>query len=129
MLVCGRALHVVVRALMLLWLPKERRKFGSLGWCIPYEFNDGDLNACATFLEKHLYSGSVSWPTVQYMVSQRKFSREVRLERQKSSHAQCVGFMSGKGVVMVRAFLRRHVHAAKIDAITERATGSKPLAV
>ena len=48
---------------------QERRKFGSLGWCIPYEFNDGDLNACATFLEKHLYAGSVSWPTVQYMVS------------------------------------------------------------
>lgn len=57
---------------------QERRKFGSLGWCIPYEFNDGDLNACATFLEKHLYSGSVSWPTVQYMVSEftRNFFEE-----------------------------------------------------
>lgn len=48
---------------------QERRKFGPLGWCIPYEFNDGDLNACVTFLEKHLYSGPVSWPTLQYMVS------------------------------------------------------------
>lgn len=54
--------------LNLFFASQERRKFGSLGWCIPYEFNDGDLNACATFLEKHLYSGSVSWPTVQYMV-------------------------------------------------------------
>lgn len=61
--------HSQTRMLRSVFLPsQERRKFGSLGWCIPYEFNDGDLNACATFLEKHLYSGSVSWPTVQYMV-------------------------------------------------------------
>ncbi|CBN78680.1 dynein heavy chain [Ectocarpus siliculosus] len=56
---------------------QERRKFGSLGWCIPYEFNDGDLNACATFLEKHLYSGSVSWPTVQYMVGEVQYGGKI----------------------------------------------------
>jgi dynein heavy chain, axonemal len=47
---------------------QERRKFGPLGWCVPYEYNDGDLNACITFLEKHIYSGQLSWPTLQYMV-------------------------------------------------------------
>ncbi|CAM9708915.1 unnamed protein product, partial [Ectocarpus fasciculatus] len=56
---------------------QERRKFGSLGWCIPYEFNDGDLNACATFLEKHLYSGSISWPTVQYMVGEVQYGGKI----------------------------------------------------
>jgi len=37
---------------------QERRKFGSIGWCIPYEYNNGDLTACILFLEKHLYNGA-----------------------------------------------------------------------
>ncbi|KAJ1446978.1 dynein heavy chain and region D6 of dynein motor-domain-containing protein [Pelagophyceae sp. CCMP2097] len=49
---------------------QERRKFGPLGWCVPYEFNDGDLNAAVTFLERHLALGALSWPTLQYMVSE-----------------------------------------------------------
>jgi dynein heavy chain len=32
---------------------RERRKFGPLGWCIPYEYNNGDLQSCMLFLEKH----------------------------------------------------------------------------
>ncbi len=32
----------------------ERRKFGSLGWCQHYDFNNGDLGASMMFLEKHL---------------------------------------------------------------------------
>lgn len=38
---------------------QERRKFGPLGWCIPYEYNNGDLTACILFLEKHLYNGPI----------------------------------------------------------------------
>lgn len=34
----------------------ERRKFGSLGWCIPYEFNNSDLEASLMFVEKYLTS-------------------------------------------------------------------------
>lgn len=34
-------------------------------WCIPYEYNNGDLTACILFLEKHLYAGAISWPTFQ----------------------------------------------------------------
>merc|ERR1719223_7711 len=56
---------------------QERRKFGSLGWCIPYEFNGGDLNACILFLEKHLYNGSISWPTFQYMVSEAQYGGKI----------------------------------------------------
>ena len=55
----------------------ERRKFGALGWCIPYEFNTSDLGACATFLEKHLYSQQISWPTLQYIVSEVQYGGKI----------------------------------------------------
>ena len=56
---------------------QERRKFGSLGWCIPYEYNTSDLSACINFLEKHLYNGSLSWPTLQYMVSEAQYGGKI----------------------------------------------------
>merc|ERR1711959_459078 len=56
---------------------QERRKFGSLGWCIPYEYNTSDLSACINFLEKHLYNGALSWPTLQYMVSEAQYGGKI----------------------------------------------------
>jgi len=56
---------------------QERRKFGSLGWGIPYEYNNGDLTACILFLEKHLYNGSISWPTFQYMVCEAQYGGKI----------------------------------------------------
>jgi len=56
---------------------QERRKFGPLGFCVPYEFNDGDLNACLTFLERHLLNGALSWPTLQYMVSEVQYGGKI----------------------------------------------------
>jgi len=56
---------------------QERRKFGPLGWGIPYEYNNGDLTACILFLEKHLYNGSISWPTLQYMVSEAQYGGKI----------------------------------------------------
>mmetsp|Transcript_15052 Transcript_15052/g.14432 ORF Transcript_15052/g.14432 Transcript_15052/m.14432 type:complete len:1794 (-) Transcript_15052:1278-6659(-) len=56
---------------------QERKKFGSLGWGIPYEYNNGDLTACILFLEKHLYNGTISWPTFQYMVCEAQYGGKI----------------------------------------------------
>merc|ERR1711871_1114556 len=56
---------------------QERRKFGSLGWGIPYEYNNGDLTACILFLEKHLYNGNISWPTLQYMIMEAQYGGKI----------------------------------------------------
>lgn len=61
---------------------QERRKFGPIGWCIPYEYNNSDLDACLLFLEKHvsttLVAGqAISWVTVQYMVAEAQYGGRI----------------------------------------------------
>eukprot|EP00919_Chromeraceae_sp_WS-2016_P024794 GHVR01058592.1.p1 GENE.GHVR01058592.1~~GHVR01058592.1.p1 ORF type:complete len:1591 (-),score=375.53 GHVR01058592.1:134-4906(-) len=61
---------------------QERRKFGPLGWCIPYEFNYSDLDASLLFLEKHLSTTvavgqNLSWNTIQYMVAEVQYGGRV----------------------------------------------------
>ena len=60
---------------------QERRKFGSLGWCLPYEFNDSDLNATIMFMEKHIDSCSsvnnISWQTIQYMTAEVQYGGRI----------------------------------------------------
>jgi hypothetical protein len=51
---------------------QERRKFGPIGWSVPYEFNHSDLTACIQFLSNYLYAADarrpLSWPSIRYMV-------------------------------------------------------------
>ena len=51
---------------------QERRKFGPLGWNVPYEFNHSDLTASMQFLQKFFYNlvpgAEITWSAVQYMV-------------------------------------------------------------
>jgi dynein heavy chain len=56
---------------------QERRKFGPLGWCVPYEFNDGDLNATIMFLEKHLEFSTLSFSTLQYMTAEVQYGGRI----------------------------------------------------
>merc|ERR1711959_331077 len=61
---------------------QERRKFGPIGWCVPYEFNTSDLDASLLFLEKHLSStimvgSQLSWNTIQYMVAEVQYGGRI----------------------------------------------------
>merc|ERR1711988_30967 len=61
---------------------QERRKFGALGFCIPYEFNHSDLEASITYMRNHmqeveLKKGAISWPAVSYMVCQAQYGGRI----------------------------------------------------
>ncbi|KAL7690391.1 putative AAA+ ATPase domain, dynein heavy chain region D6 P-loop domain-containing protein [Plasmopara halstedii] len=74
----------------------ERRKFGPLGFSVPYEFNAGDIGASLSFLERHLYtSPSPSWPTVQYMVAEVHYGGRITDELDRRLfRAYCEAWLS-----------------------------------
>jgi dynein heavy chain len=61
---------------------QERRKFGPIGWCVPYEYNNSDFEASLSFLERYLSTTvtvgtPISWSTVQYMISEVQYGGRI----------------------------------------------------
>jgi len=61
---------------------QERRKFGALGFCIPYEFNNSDLEASLLYIEKHLTQCQtsniqISDKAIKYMVTQVQYGGRI----------------------------------------------------
>lgn len=61
---------------------QERRKFGALGFCIAYEFNNADLEASLLYIDKHLTSHSthntpLSMDAIRYMISEVQYGGRI----------------------------------------------------
>eukprot|EP00388_Colpodella_angusta_P004961 GDKJ01015752.1.p1 GENE.GDKJ01015752.1~~GDKJ01015752.1.p1 ORF type:complete len:1362 (+),score=365.83 GDKJ01015752.1:613-4086(+) len=57
----------------------ERRRFGALGWNIPYEFSEPDRSICARQLQSFLEaeSGVIPWEALNYMAAEANYGGRV----------------------------------------------------
>ncbi|XP_055685262.1 dynein axonemal heavy chain 8-like [Lutzomyia longipalpis] len=61
---------------------QERRKYGPIGWNIPYEFNTADRLSSCLFVQNHLYEtqmrkSSIDWTAIRYMLSEVHYGGRV----------------------------------------------------
>lgn len=60
----------------------ERRKFGALGFTVPYEFNYGDLESSLLFIEKHMNYCQAnqiteSWKAIQFITCEVQYGGRI----------------------------------------------------
>lgn len=68
---------------------QERRKFGPLGFCTAYEFNNADLEASLLYCESHMNRSaqlgtSCSWRAMQYMVAEVQYGGRITDEEDRN---------------------------------------------
>ena len=61
---------------------QERRKFGPIGFSIPYEFNDSDLEASLTYLDRYntniqSLGVQMNWETLKYMTCEVQYGGRI----------------------------------------------------
>uniref|UniRef100_A0A1B0CTB8 Dyneins heavy chain n=1 Tax=Lutzomyia longipalpis TaxID=7200 RepID=A0A1B0CTB8_LUTLO len=61
---------------------QERRKYGPIGWNIPYEFNTADRLSSCLFVQNHLYEtqmrkSAIDWTAIRYMLSEVHYGGRV----------------------------------------------------
>ena len=71
----------------------ERRKFGPLGFCIPYEFNSSDLEASLLYMEKHMTQSqatgsAMSFKAMQYMTCDVQYGGRITDELDREMFQQ-----------------------------------------
>ena len=55
---------------------QERRKYGKIGWNVPYDFNESDFRVCMqilnTYLTKALEQGEtkIPWSSLKYLIGE-----------------------------------------------------------
>eukprot|EP01138_Halocafeteria_seosinensis_P001392 gb/GECG01001428.1/.p1 GENE.gb/GECG01001428.1/~~gb/GECG01001428.1/.p1 ORF type:complete len:4689 (+),score=693.48 gb/GECG01001428.1/:1-14067(+) len=57
----------------------ERRKFKSLGWNIPYAFNDSDFSICNDILGTYLteYPKDIPWDAIKYLIAEANYGGRI----------------------------------------------------
>ncbi|TYZ58790.1 hypothetical protein PybrP1_001566 [[Pythium] brassicae (nom. inval.)] len=89
---------------------QERRKFGALGFGVPYEFSASDLSAAISFLERHLYASPLSWATVQYMVADVHYGGRITDEMDRRLFkAYCEAWLTPAVLTTAFSFSPEHV--------------------
>jgi len=61
---------------------QERRKFGPLGFCIGYDFNNEDLYASLLYIDRHLNmcqqtNQPITWKAIRYMVTELQYGGRI----------------------------------------------------
>ena len=87
---------------------QERRKFGAIGFCIPYEFNDSDLQASLKFLDNHNSkisqstgsSGNINWDTVKYMVSEVQYGGRITDDQDRETFKRIANEFLVQDIIM-----------------------------
>ncbi|EFO65273.1 Dynein heavy chain [Giardia lamblia P15] len=112
----------------------ERKKFGSLGWCIPYEFSLPDFTASVQFLQNYLYGldsvvkgaaqkGSlISYSTIRYMIAEVHYGGRVTDDfDRRLLKTYCEEWLSARSLTPEFEFSRGY-HIPKHNNITEART-------
>ena len=57
----------------------ERRKFKTLGWNNPYDFNDSDFDICENILGMYLdeYPTEVQWEAIKFLIAEANYGGRV----------------------------------------------------